>query len=378
MRLTLLAATLAGLIAGVVGGVIVSVIDDGGGGPSETVAEAVSQAVAEAVAEALPVAAEPQAAPLPINLAVERVLPGVVIIDVELPPIRDADGTVLAQGALGTGLVLNNDGYILTNEHVIRDGQRLTVILANGEERSAQVVGTDFPFTDIAVLKIAPGGLTPVPFGASSDLTFGETVLALGNALLIDEPSVTVGVVSNPDTSYPRETYLQEHLIQTDAALNHGNSGGALINLQGEVVGLTTTVLRETDAGQFVDGIGFALQADTILPIAASIIETGDFPRSELGVVEERTVTAGAAAQFDLAVEHGSFLVEITQMGVLAEAGLRPGDIVLRIGGLEISEDLPYLNVLARTEPEVPVEIEYMDEDGVRHVVTVTPELRDR
>ena len=158
MRLTLLAAVIAGLIAGVVGGVIVSVIDDDGGEPSGAVEQAVSSAA--------PVAAEARAAPLPINLAVERVLPGVVIIDVELPPTRDADGTVLAQGALGTGLVLNTDGYILTNEHVIRDGQRLTVILPSGEERAAQVVGTDFPFTDMAVLKIAPGGLTPVPFGA--------------------------------------------------------------------------------------------------------------------------------------------------------------------------------------------------------------------
>ncbi|MEE9277043.1 MAG: S1C family serine protease [Dehalococcoidia bacterium] len=366
MRLTLVAATVAGLVAGVIGGLVVVLLDD-------------HEGPAPGAAVSAPAArAERAAAELSINEAVQRVLAGVVTIDVELAPERDAEGNLVVQAAIGTGLVLSADGYILTNEHVIRDAERLTVILPNGEPREADVVGTDAPFTDIAVLRIAPGGLEPVEFGVSSDLEFGQTVVAVGNALLIGAPTVTVGVVSNPDTSFPRDNRVQEFLIQTDAALNFGNSGGALITLGGAVVGLTTTVVRQTEAGQFIDGIGFALQVDVIVPIAMEIIRSGRFPRPSFGVVDERTVTPATALRNGLAIDRGSFLLEITQRGAFARAGLRPGDIVLSIGGIAITPERPYLNVLSRIAPRLPVEVVYLTEDNEEVVATITPELRRR
>ncbi|HJN91432.1 MAG TPA: PDZ domain-containing protein, partial [Dehalococcoidia bacterium] len=134
---------------------------------------------------------------------------------------------------------------------------------------------------------------------------------------------------------------------------------------------------RRTDAGDFVDGVGFALQMDVVLPIAQAIMRDGFYPRADLGVVEERTVTPIAAAQLGLPVEDGSFLLEITQRGVLAEAGLRPGDIILRLNGLTIDATMPYTNLLARLAPEEPVVVDVMSPNGAR-TVTVVPEVRHR
>jgi 2-alkenal reductase len=278
---------------------------------------------------------------------------------------------------VATGLILDADGFVLTNEHVIRDTARITVILQDGSRFAAELVGTDAPFTDVAVLRIFSSELTAPAYGSSAELAFGETVVSVGNPLLGDEASVTVGVVSDPDTFFPRENFVQEHLIQTDAALNQGNSGGALVNLAGEIVGLTTTVIRETDQGDFVDGVGFALQMDVVLPIARAIARDGFYPRPDFGVVEERTLTPIAAAQLGLPVDQGSFLLEITQRGVLAAAGLRPGDIILRLNGMRIDAMLPYTNALSVLRPGEPVVVDFLTSDG-EQTVTVIPEVRRR
>jgi 2-alkenal reductase len=385
VRLVFALAVATSLISGLVGGLIVAVLDDDGGvGPALVASVGGDEAAPDEGDSAGTVSTRddgPNPAPaagLAAFEAVERVLPGVVILDVELAPMEGEDGAVVTPRALGTGLVLRADGYILTNEHVVRDAVGITVFLADGRQLSAVVIGTDAPFTDVAVVRVEATDLTPVPIGSSQTLRLGETVMAVGNALSSREPSVTVGVVSNRDTAIFRENSLQEFLIQTDAALNHGNSGGALINLQGEVVGLTTTVVRQTDAGQFVDGIGLALQIDAILPIADVIVATGGFPRSSFGVIAEQTVTSRVAQQLGLASDQGSFLVEITQSGPLAEAGLRPGDIVLSIGGIAITEALPYLNVVSRVPPTVPVEVVYRSGNGEDRTVRVTPLIRNR
>lgn len=377
LRFVFVVAVATSLISGLVGGLIVAVLDDEGGGEPALV-----RSVDTGEAAPAPVVEEGQvsesAGLLEPFEAVERVLPGVVILDVELAPVLAEDGGVITPRALGTGLVLRADGYILTNEHVVRDAELITVFLPDGRRLSAQVVGADAPFTDVAVVRVEASDLTPVPIGSSGSLRLGETVMAVGNTLSSREVSVSVGVVSNPDTAILREDLLQEFLIQTDAALNHGSSGGALINLRGEVVGLTTTVVRQTEAGQFVDGVGLVLQIDAILPIAEVIVATGRFPRSSFGVIAEQTITSRVAQQLGLVADQGSFLVEITQSGPLAEAGLRPGDIVLSIGGIAITEELPYLNVVSRTPPTVPVEVVYRAGNGEDRTVRVTPLIRNR
>ena len=379
VRLVFVVAVVISLVSGLVGGLVVAVLDDDGDSEPALVRAADSDGAAAAVNTVAEDGPDPSVADiLDPSDAVAQVVPGVVILDVELAPVLAEDGAVLTPRQIGTGLILQADGYILTNEHVIRDAEAITVLLPDGRQLAAEVVGADAPFTDVAVVRVAATDLTPVPIGSSSALRLGETVIAMGNTLSSRELSVSIGVVSNPDTAILREESLQEFLIQTDAALNHGNSGGALINLHGEVVGLTTTVVRQTDAGQFVDGVGLVLQIDAILPIVDVIVATGRFPRSSFGVIDEQTITPRAAQQLGLPADQGSFLVEITQSGPLAEAGLRPGDVVRSIGGIAITEALPYLNVVSRIPPTVPVEVVYRTGDGDDRTAIVTPLIRNR
>ena len=375
MRIVLMVVVVSSLVSGLVGGLVVAVLDDDGSSEPAAVRPLGSDEVAS-VADV-----EPDSALVDVfdpSGAVAKVLPGVVVLDVELAPVLADDGAVLTPRQIGTGLVLRADGYILTNEHVIRDAEAITVLLPDGRQLSAEVVGADAPFTDVAVVRVEALDLTPVPIGSSSSLRLGETVIAMGNTLSSRDVSVSIGVVSDPDTAILREDLVQEFLIQTDAALNHGSSGGALINLQGEVVGLTTTVVRQTDAGQFVDGVGLVLQIDAILPIVDAIVATGRFPRSSFGVIDEQTITPRAAQQLGLVADHGSFLVEITQTGPLAGAGLRPGDVILSIGGIAVTEAMPYLNVVSRIPPTVPVEVVYRTGDGDDRTAVVTPLIRNR
>ena len=400
MRLSLsLGAVLPGLLAGLVAGLVVALIvvsvgDEDEADPSGEILGAAVEAVVEPILEALVAdfdrsVEEAVAAALAdqegmagsvIATAVAKVLPGVVIIDAEEALERDEFGNLVAPTSLATGLILDESGFVLTNEHVIRDAVLITVILADGRRLAAELVSTDAPFNDLAVLRITETGalnLVTPPYGSSGALQLGETVVSVGNPLLGDRASVTVGVVSDPDTFFPRENSIQEHLIQTDAALNQGNSGGALVNLAGEIVGLTTTVVRRTDSGDFVDGVGFALQMDVVLPIAEAIMRDGFFPRADFGVVEERTVSPIAAAQLGLPVEEGAFLLEITQRDALADAGLRPGDIILRLNGVTIDETMPYTNVVARLAPEEPVVVDFITLNGAQ-TVTVIPQVRRR
>ena len=367
MRQTILAAVVAGVLGGAIGGVLVVLLDDNGGLAAVIVKPAVSEA-------------EPGRAardPLSVGEAVARVIPGLVAVIVDLGVTPDPEGNLVQTELTGTGLVIDREGYILTSEHNIRAvSGDIEVVLPSGEVHRAVVVGSDIPFNDVAVLRVVRGGLTAVPIGSSSSLRQGDTVYAVGHALRQEEPTVTVGVVSQTDTRTLRDGgVLQEHLIQTDAALNQGNSGGALVNRAGEVVGLTSLVVRTTETGDIVHGIGFALQMDVILPIARQIISAGRYPRPDFGVVRQESVTEFAAEQLDLPTTTGSFLLEIRRDGPLAVAGLRPGDIVLSIDGLAITPELTYLNVLARLEPGVAVEVVYVQDDRERRV-SVTPEAR--
>lgn len=365
MRLVIVAAVVAGVLGGALGGLIVALVDGEGGGPAAEVATEPEQSERQARSDAVA---------LPVDEAVARVLPGVVAVLVDQGVERNSQGELVQRGANGTGLVIDADGYILTNEHLVREGGPIEVILPSGERRRASVVSTDAPFTDLAVLRVEGGRLSPVPLGSAAAMRLGESVAAVGYVLLQETPSVTVGVVSDPNTTFLRGTVLQEHLIQTDAALNHGNSGGALINLQGEVVGLISAVVRQSEGGDTVEGVGFALRIDEIRPIAERIVAEGRYPRPDLGVVREQTVIPEAATEFDLLVDRGSFLIEITREGPLARAGIRPGDILLSVDGIPISEEMPLLSVLSRLEPEREVTVVYVNAEG-QHEVTVRTEL---
>jgi S1-C subfamily serine protease len=198
----------------------------------------------------------------------------------------------------------------VTNEHVVRDAQELTVQLASGEERPARIVAADDPFTDLAVIKVQAGGLTPLSWGDSDALQLGERVIAIGSALNEFQGSVTTGVVSGLHRSWLREGVMMEDLVQTDAAINHGNSGGALLNSRGELVGLNSTVIRSTDGGDIVEGIAFAISSKTAVPIVEAMVRDGAYPRAFLGIVHQDVDQDMAG--FDLATDRGALVLRVS------------------------------------------------------------------
>lgn len=310
--------------------------------------------------------------------AYARVAPSIVLISAEGEERTNDEGVVYQPIALGTGIVLDDAGNIVTAAHVIEDTELIEVILADGERARAELISSDAPFSDVAVLRVdrvALDDFRPAAFGAAGALSTGEHVLAVGNVLLGEEIAMTLGVVSHPDTDFQRDRYVQDDLIQTDAALNFGNSGGALVNLEGEVVGLTSVIARETQDGDFVDGVGFAIRIERVLEVARTIAADGYYPRPTFGVVDERLLTPQAAAQLGLSVDEGSFLLEIKRSGVFARAGIRPGDVIRELDGATIDADTPYLNALARLRPGVEVLVR-VHRDGRDMDLTLAPELR--
>lgn len=379
MRPTILASLLSGLAAGLLGAlVVVLLIDDDGSAASPQ-----SQAIAQAGAQtdrprdgAVAPPADPSA--LLLAGAIDRVRAAVVLITVELPDRVDEQGRAIARGGIGTGVIFDDDGHILTNEHVVNGATRIELRFHDGSIREAELIGHDAPFTDLAVLRTDPTGLTPAPFASAGGLSIGDTVLAFGNALG-NGGALTVGVVSNPSARFFEPGTGRQDYIQTDAALNPGNSGGPILNLAGDVVGLVAKVVTITGDGQTVQGVGFALAIDRILPIAQRIIATGgDFPRPDFGVVDQHSLDEFAAAQLGITSTEGAFLVEIVRTGVLAQAGVRPGDVIISLNGFLVTVENPYLNVLQQLQPGRPVDVVYLDQQGEEQVVEVIPSLRNR
>jgi 2-alkenal reductase len=351
-------ALLSGVVGGLVGGFVTRVATDGEEPAVEVHEGPVVQgpsAVTEAVAEAVP---------------------AVVTVITEQYPREDVLGRVIEETAVGSGVIIDSRGYVVTNEHVVRDAVRLTVVFHDGQERVASLVDEDSPFTDVAVLKIRGGdeGLEAIPFGDSDALTLGETVVAVGTALMEFDSTVTTGVVSGLHRSWPRDGVVMEDLVQTDAAINHGNSGGALLNTRGELVGLNTTVIRSTEDGQVVEGVAFALSSNSVASIVETIIDEGSYPRAFLGVTHgDLTPETGMAG--DLPVDHGALITSVSPGTPAEEAGLQAGDIIVRMGDWELDEEYPFINVLGRLKPgQVVAFVIYRD--GARLTTEVTMGLR--
>ncbi len=335
-------ALLAGATGGVVGGGLVRLASDGESTAVPTSGSLDGRVVTDEESAVIEV--------------VQRAEPAVVTVISEGPPVRDSLGRVTAEMAVGSGVVIDERGFVLTNEHVVRDAATLRVILHDGEEKPASLVGDDQPFTDVAVLRIEPGGLTAVAFGDSDALAQGQRVIAIGNTLSDFRNTVTLGVVSGLNRRWPRNGVVMEDLVQTDAAINHGNSGGALLNTRGELVGLSTTVVRATEGGEIVEGVAFALSSNSVGPIARSIVEHGSHPRPFLGIVHV-DVDPLVAQINDLPVSHGAYVTNVTPDSPAAEAGIQHGDIIVEMGEVPLDEDMPFINALGRLEPSQDVEI---------------------
>jgi S1-C subfamily serine protease len=302
-----------------------------------------------------------------ITQAVEKALPSVVAVASEEGGLPEGEDGQL--GSLGSGVVIDERGYIVTNEHVVTDAVKITVTLYNGEEREATLVSHDWPFTDLAVLKIAQGGLTPLPLGDSDALVPGQRVIAVGNPLHDFRSSVTVGVASGMGRRWQRDGIFMEDLIQTDAAVNPGNSGGALINVLGQMVGMPTSVLR-LDNGREVEGIAFAISSKTIQQVVGDIIEKGRVTRAYLGV-SHIDLTPEIAAARGLKVQQGALISSVGDGTPADKAGIEVDDIILAMGDHEITADVPFLNVLMRLQPDETVPV-VLSREGKELTLDVT------
>ena len=289
----------------------------------------------------------------------KQVSPGVVTLVVHAQR-QDAVGRTIRETNLGSGVVVDDRGYIVTNEHVVRGATRIAVIMHDGEERPGVFVGDDFPFTDIAVVRVQPEGLTVVPIGDSDAVQPGQSVLTIGSVAFNQSQfmdfrnNVTRGIVSGTKKRWPKDDTVMEDLIQTDAAINHGNSGGALVTLDGKLIGITTTVIRGNQAGQQVQGVGFAISSRTFTPLVEQIIRNGKPERPYVGIVH-RTITQEVAAQLRLPVREGALAADVEANSPAARAGVQRGDVITKVADFDITETQPYLSALVKLKPNSTV-----------------------
>jgi len=261
--------------------------------------------------------------------------------------------------ARGSGVIIDKDGHILTNNHVVEgaaaDG--LTVIFANGDNVPATLVGTD-QISDIAVLKVDHDVPAVAPLGDSDNLKVGETVIAIGSALGDFQNTVTVGVISGlKRTLQTGDGLTMENMIQTDAAINHGNSGGPLLDLSGQVIGINSAVLRATGSSTDVaEGLGFAIPVDTVKDVSAQLMTTGRVARPYLGVTSQPITLRLAGAygltdEYGNVLDHGALLSEVELGTPAAKAGLLAGDVVVQLEDIMLDENHALINSLMNFKP---------------------------
>jgi serine protease Do len=260
-------------------------------------------------------------------------------------------GSAEPRNSLGSGFIISQDGYIISNYHVVKDADEVTVKLSDRREFVAKLVGTD-ERSDIAVLKIDAKGLPAVEIGKSADLKVGEWVLAIGSPFGF-EHSVTAGIVSAKGRALPNESYVP--FIQTDVAINPGNSGGPLFNLDGEVVGVNSQIYSRT--GGFM-GLSFAVPIDVVMNVYDQIKANGSVKRGWLGVLIQ-DVTRELAESFGMAKPAGALVSKVLPDSPAGKAGIQTGDVITSFNGVavELSAELPPLVGAARVGSDIPVDV---------------------
>ncbi len=259
----------------------------------------------------------------------------------------------------GTGFVVREEGYIITNNHVVTNADELTVKLHDGRSYEATVIGTDAE-SDLAVLKIDSPDLVPVAFGDSTKVEVGEWVIAIGSPFGLEQ-TVTAGIVSATGRS-GMGLAIFENFIQTDAAINPGNSGGPLVNLRAQVVGVNTAI--STRNGGYM-GVGFAIPSDMARRVADSIIETGRVSRGWLGV-QIQTLTEDLARSFGMNDAKGVLIAKVLADGPSAKAGLAPGDVITKIDGRGIAAPAELLKSMAEAAPGSRLQLEVVRDGKTR------------
>lgn len=293
-----------------------------------------------------------------ITRAIEKVAPAIVGINVEeVREIRDPffddpffrhffgeefSRKQLVRG-LGSGFIISEDGYILTNDHVAGNATKISVSLTTGERFDAELVGTD-PVSDIALLKINKKGLPYVKFGNSDELIIGEWVIALGNPFglfeINDKPTVTVGVVSATNMKVSADNRrVYKDMVQTDASINSGNSGGPLINANGEVIGINTIIFTGSSYSTGSIGVGFAISINRVKKIMEELKKYGKIDRNFNPGFRIQGVDDQIAKYYNLKEKKGVIVTQVYKGGSADKAGLKPEDIIIEVNGEPIREE---------------------------------------
>jgi serine protease Do len=269
---------------------------------------------------------------------------------------------------LGSGFIIRPDGTILTNAHVVADAQEVTVKLTDRREFKAKVIGSD-PQSDVAVLKIDAGNLPTVKMGDSNAVRVGEWVVAIGSPYGF-ENTVTSGIVSATSRSLPDGTYVP--FIQTDAAVNPGNSGGPLFNMKGEVIGINSQIYSRSGGYQ---GLSFAVPINVASNVEDQLVRTGKVSRGRIGVTIQE-VNQSLAKSFGLKEPTGALVSSVEKDGPAAKAGVEPGDVILKVNGKQISRsnDLPLL--VANLKPDSTAQVEVWRKGAAKELTVKVAEMK--
>jgi len=255
------------------------------------------------------------------------------------------------ESSLGSGVIVSNGGYILTNNHVVEGADEIQVLLRDNRNAEATIVGTD-PDSDLAVLKIDLKDLPAITIGKSEDARVGDVVLAIGNPFGVGQ-TVTMGIISAMGrSSVGINTY--ENFIQTDAAINPGNSGGALINPFGQLIGVNSAIYSKSGGYQ---GIGFAIPTKFAIDVMQQLIQSGHVIRGWLGI-EVQDISPELAESFHLKDPQGVIVAGILRNGPAAQAGLRPGDIIKTLNGQPVHDTKQVMNTIASFKPDSDIKMD--------------------
>jgi serine protease Do len=330
---------------------------DGGAEPTQTASPTATAIASPTTSPEAATTPGGERAPLTTAEIVRLLRPSVVHVLIEGTTFSVFGQPIPTEG-VGTGFIIDEEGHIVTNNHVVFiDGESpartITVTLSDGRQFQADLVGGDRP-TDLAVLKIDADDLVPATLGDTAQIEVGDDVVAIGHALdLAGGPTVTRGVVSAKERLIQEDPYMIPGAIQTDAPINPGNSGGPLVNKYGEVIGITTQVIRGT-----AEGIGFAISIDTAKPIVSELIDKGQVERGYLGI-NMVNITPTIAKEYDLAVDSGVGVGFVQEGSPADRAGLIAGDIIVGAAGGEITNSGDLLNVLTDHRAGETITIEY-------------------
>ncbi|MBW8078132.1 MAG: Do family serine endopeptidase [Gallionella sp.] len=331
--------------------------------------------------ESAPAPGDAKSTGLSLNSAAQKAMPSVVNIftrtEVKVPesPFKDdprfkfffdeqGDAEPQSSSSLGSGVIVSQDGYILTNQHVVEAADQIEVALSDGRKASAHVIGSD-PETDLAVIKVdLPGKLAAITFAHADQARIGDIVLAIGNPFGVGE-TVTMGIVSALKRDHLGLNTF-ENFIQTDAAINPGNSGGALVDTNGNLIGINSAIYSPNGGSL---GIGFAIPVSTAKKTMEQIIQHGSVTRGWIGAgVQE--LTPELAASFKLSETKGLLITEVVKNSPAEKSGIRAGDILVSIDAKPISDWSTMLETIANTAPGKIIAVD-VTRDGTRQSLQI-------